>query len=172
MLMLYEIFTILILLAAGWTGILALNSLSKTAKEFSLFRIYKKGIPFYNNPDLRRFLVYFVLLFSTAGSFLAAFLRFTWLNDVGGTMVGYGVQYVPSWEQFSTLATVAATITGPATIAALQRKSLIDVGKDLQEVAERMTNKGRSSSYGSSYPKNVPSDDARRTLPSGGDPYG
>lgn len=99
-------------------------------------------------------------------------LRYLLAAVIFGTMVGYGVQYVPSWEQFSTLATVAATITGPATIAALQRKSLIDVGKDLQEVAERMTNKGRSSSYGSSYPKNVPSDDARRTLPSGGDPYG
>jgi len=79
----YEILSVFLLLIAGVTGIMALRSLKTRQKTYKLSRIFKSELPYYKNPDLRRFLLCFVLMFSTAGAFLATFLRVTWLNDIG-----------------------------------------------------------------------------------------
>lgn len=88
---LYETFTILSLLVAGVTGVMATRSLAPSAINFSLRNIFKKGVKPRDNLDLQRFLIYFVLTVSTASALLAAFLRFVWLQDVGWETAG------PEW---------------------------------------------------------------------------
>lgn len=85
---------------------------------------------------------------------------------VFGTLLGYGVMQVDSWKSFSVLATLIGTITGPATIAIIQKKTLFDVAKDLKDIAEHATNRHRGS-----IPPAGRGGDARRTLPEQGDPY-
>lgn len=57
-----------------------------------------------------------------------------------GTFLGYGVMSISvgDWASFSILATVFGTVTGPATIALLQRKTLVDIAEDLKNVARNV----------------------------------
>lgn len=84
-----------------------------------------------------------------------------------GTILGYGVQNVESISQFAVLATLFGTISGPASIAVIQRKTVIDLAGDLKDVADRATSRKTG------YPPTIRtphSTDARR-LPKQGDPY-
>lgn len=80
-----------------------------------------------------------------------------------GTFLGYGVMSVEAWSSFAPLATLFGTITGPATVAIIQKKTIIDVAKDLKDIADRATDKRTHR-----YPRS--GDDARR-LPTQRDPY-
>lgn len=93
-------------------------------------------------------------------------LRYLIAAVVFGTLLGYGVMNVESWNSFSVLATIVGTVTGPATVSALQRKTVMDVANDLKEVADRAANR-RSSGY--DRPSRRSSDPRR--LPTQGDPY-
>lgn len=91
---------------------------------------------------------------------------------VFGTLLGYGVMNIETWSSFAVLATIVGTITGPATIAVLQKKTVIDVAKDLKDVAESIQNRHNRGGY--NYPRRRGgtnrNNDARR-LPRQGDPY-
>lgn len=83
-----------------------------------------------------------------------------------GTILGYGVQNVEAWSSFAVLATLFGTISGPASIAMIQKKTVLDLASDLKDVAERATNKRSPMTR---YPQ-TPTNDPRR-LPTQGDPY-
>lgn len=88
LLAIYEIVTIGLLLIAAISGFMALRSLSKKQKRYSLRKLNQKFVRYYDNNHLRRFLVYFAVAFSTAAAALAAFLRFVWIGDVGWDNAG------------------------------------------------------------------------------------
>jgi len=98
-------------------------------------------------------------------------LRYLVASVVFGTMLGYGVMHVEQLSSFAVLATIAGTITGPATVMAFQKKSLFDVAKELKDTADLVTQSDRRSRrYPSSYPQQRRSGDARR-LPTSGDDF-
>jgi len=91
---------------------------------------------------------------------------------VFGTLLGYGIMNVEQWSSFAVLATIVGTVTGPATVAAFQKKSLLDVAEDLKDTATGVMNRRSHSGY-PRYPSSTPSrrtSDPRR-LPTQGDPY-
>jgi len=99
-------------------------------------------------------------------------LRYLVASVVFGTMLGYGVMHVEQISSFAVLATIAGTITGPATVMAFQKKSLFDVAKELKDTADLVTQSNRrSGGYPPSrYPHRRSSDNAR-TLPTSGDDF-
>jgi len=83
LLMFYEALTIGLLLLAGFSGVVALRSLRDPETSYRFRNLFRRDLPVYRNPDIGRFLMYFALISSTFGSFLAAYLRVVWLGDVG-----------------------------------------------------------------------------------------
>lgn len=90
-----------------------------------------------------------------------------------GTVLGYGVQNVESISQFAVLATLFGTISGPASIAVIQKKTVIDLAGDLKDVAERATARKRQYTYPTTSipPTATPKSNDARRLPTQGDPY-
>lgn len=88
-LLIYEFITLSFLLLAGLTGVWALNSLKDAEKSYSFLDLFRRDIKIHRNPSVGKFLVYFTLVSSTFGAFLAVFLRIMWLKDVGWDMVGH-----------------------------------------------------------------------------------
>lgn len=83
LLILYECVTVLLLVLATISGVVALDSLNKDQLDYKLSRVVKRGTPFYKNKNLKKLIVYLVLSFSTASALLEAFLRIIWHLDVG-----------------------------------------------------------------------------------------
>lgn len=80
---LYETLTIFLLLLAGLSGIVALRSLRDPETSYRFRNLFRRDLPLYRNPDIGTFLMYFALISSTFGSFLAAYLRAVWVMDLG-----------------------------------------------------------------------------------------
>lgn len=99
-------------------------------------------------------------------------LRYLVASVVFGTMLGYGVMNVEQLSSFAVLATIAGTVTGPATVMAFQKKSLFDVAKELKDTADLVTRPDRRSGGYPNYPNypNRREGDARR-LPTSGDDF-
>lgn len=121
-------------------------------------------------------------LIATALALSVTFLVESWRKNLTylvaavtfGTLLGYGVQNVEDWEQFSVLATLLGTITGPATVAAYQKKTAVDLAGDLKDMANKVLSRTSApyNGYGQRINQIPPQgkNDPRR-LPTQGDSY-